>query len=271
MSRQGVERHDPVDLTAVAADDELIEGILSGRADHDDPLVGMLASWNAQTCHDPAPVRSRPWAAAALRRSSWRERSVRAGVVVAGFGLLVTTGIGQAVAGDPVAPWRYVMLKGVELGARLGSPPAPAPALGRPARADRHGAAGVHQVPPVVDDEPRGGRHAAGKIGRGRSSEVSPERPHPMSPEAARPSRSSQPPGSSPAPSRSDEQSGKRGSETLARQDRPAGPGRTRSLNRPTGNSVPRRRNRPSRRRPLSRRRPRSRRSRRSRRSPKRR
>ncbi|KAA1422325.1 hypothetical protein FE697_014290 [Mumia zhuanghuii] len=128
-------RHDPV-----AHDDGLVDELLAGRVP-DDPIFAGLAAWRTSLAEMEAPPL--PVAAVALAepaapsslgsscraarhaRSPRRASRVRrAAAVTVGAALLLSMGIGQAVAGSPVAPIRYVVSQAVGLGDGMASPTA---------------------------------------------------------------------------------------------------------------------------------------------------
>ncbi|WP_370616117.1 hypothetical protein [Mumia sp. Pv 4-285] len=130
-------RHDPV-----AHDDVLVDDLLAGNVP-DDPIFAGLAAWRTSLAEMEAPrppafdvteVQSsslfdRPIASSCkpsrrVRPPKRGSRTGRAAVVVVGAGLLLSMGIGQAVAGSPVAPLRYVVTRAVGIGDDVASPTA---------------------------------------------------------------------------------------------------------------------------------------------------
>lgn len=177
-------RHDPI-----ADDDLLIDELLAGRVP-DEPVFAGLALWRRDVVEGaPAAVREDPadhaWTGAdalsapagrrlsrgttarrsrSARRGGRRHRAAgtgapagRASAIAVGGALLLAMGVGQAVAGNPVAPLQYVVARAVGIGEGVASPrasdvrapitpasPSPPPRSLHGARADAEAVSSTH-------------------------------------------------------------------------------------------------------------------------------
>lgn len=105
----------------VAADDALIDSLLDGSADTNDPdpVISGLAAVRAHVAYDDTAQEA---ASAPGAHRAPPKMPRRAAAVVAAAGLMITGGVGQAVAGSPVAPLLFVVDQGISIGQRLATP-----------------------------------------------------------------------------------------------------------------------------------------------------
>lgn len=108
----------------VEADDALIESILDGSVGEDasDPVVAGLAAVHRSLSPEGHPSALPRGASARTKAASGRRKSARSVAVLVGAGLLVASGVGQAVAGNPAAPLVFVVNTGVSIGQHLVAP-----------------------------------------------------------------------------------------------------------------------------------------------------
>lgn len=114
-----------LDFDEVAADDALIESVRAGAVldelPRDDAAASVLVSLRDGadvSSREAAPVIAEAGHAVVAGVVSYR-RPIAASVVA---GVLVTAGVGTAVAGDPTAAFTYIFRQGVEAGSRVGTP-----------------------------------------------------------------------------------------------------------------------------------------------------
>ena len=122
-----------LDFDDIAADDAMIESVRAGASvdelPGDDPVTGLLVSMrdgaDASAASEPASAAAAGGSAVVAGGSAVvagvvsHRRSIAVSVIA---GVIVTAGVGTAVAGDPTAAFTYVFRQGVEFGSRLGTP-----------------------------------------------------------------------------------------------------------------------------------------------------
>ncbi len=122
-------RYDPV-----ARDDELLDALIAGQVP-DDPVLEGLASWRtvllAEEREAPSPTAVVMQEPVSLSARHARRRHVapvaarqtrRAATMGTAAAVLLSMGVSQAVAGNPVAPLRFVVDRAVGLGEGVADP-----------------------------------------------------------------------------------------------------------------------------------------------------